>query len=764
MDQLIVVPLRHGCRCRSRSRSSHGGKTGPQIESDPHSCRECRWLRELKTVALGLDEVATLHLSLPPAVSLRPVSSTPTVPSVPVYLPFTLYQEETPEPDKAAQYFPTFFPAPLPSPGPRPLSGYYCSMCSEVVDRNTFSQHLKDHARNKVPTRHYCSICKKYYSSYISLNKHFRKLHPSKPVPKPVEPQKEHIEPSQPSPSSDYGSLSPVSLSEPTSPSSPPSILLSPLDCGSSSNAYPFNSLSTDVPVMTGSKLLLQKSVSIERETMQQLKVRLFSHVESIDPDMLALAESCIRPSLSGSTVTASHDPELGTCLSIVDDNISEENMSPEDYSLHLTPPQSKTIDLSSSVDEPPFLDLYECQQPLDLSCSGGMHYNFPGAAIEDIEGDIIEPYDEFKQEGKNVLDAEQVDIVKHSKISISAEQVASNCSERKMEINEMSDTNIETKQMMDMKEENELSEVPSLKEIYNDLLLEAEDIDYGVGNEISCRKVAFDGDTLPETQEYCTYATLTTPPKDKSEWGHHFDHECDGQLCSLCGMFWKHIKSRNQEDETDTDSVDMDLASMCSSNTDTATENEAVIHPSDSELEEQGNHVLQERVANDQNCPEAHCAFPDITHIRIRKSKPQTIGNQPHSLPVKRKRAATQRKKSLKRTETVFLDGRITDKTVDMSSELGSNISCAKMNSVAHWANYWPLMMMMSHFGQFMNSKAGSHKNIKFGCTFPPELEGMPPYYLPLNCYGIQSLNLKPEPSKSVSSSSIIDSVVQTP
>lgn len=710
-------------------------------------------------MALGLDEVATLHLSLPPAVSLRPVSSTPTVPPVPVYLPFTLYQEETPKPDKAAHYFPTFFPVPLPSPGPRPSSGYYCSLCRKVVDKNRFSQHLKDHAKNKVPTRHYCSICKKYYASLINLNKHFRKLHPGEPIPKPKEPQMERTEPSHPSPSSDYGSLSPVSLSGPTSPSSPSSILMLPLDYGSSSNdSSPLNSLSTDVPVITGSKLLLQKSVPVTRDTLQQLKDKLFSHFESIDPDMLALAESCIRPSLNRSTVTASCDPELGACLSIVDENNSEEqNMSPEpeDYSVHLTPPHSKTIDLSSSADEPPFLDMYECQQPLDLSCSRGMRYNFPATAIEDIEGDIIEPYDELKQEQKTMLDVEKVEIAKDSvlntlemlckkAVSISAEQLALNCSEIKRETNETSNTNGERKQLMNAKEENEeLKETPSLKEIYKDLLLEVKDVDYGVGNGISCRKVAYDGDAISETKENCTYAILTTPPKNKSEWGNHFDHECDGQLCSLCGMFWKHIKSRNHEDETDTDSVDMDLASMCSSNTDTATENEAVIHPSDSELEDQGKDITQQRVENnDQSCPEVHCISPNAPHLhcispnvpqlRIRENKPQTVDYQPHNLPVKRKRAATQRKKSLKKTEIVFQEDKNSDRTMGLSSEFGSHVSCAKMNPVAHWPYYWPLMMMMSHLGQFMNCKAGSQKYCKYGSTFPPELEGMPTHYIP--------------------------------
>ncbi|XP_069182612.1 uncharacterized protein [Procambarus clarkii] len=896
----VLCNKKHGCKCWSRSIYSHGRKRVQQIEPNHLDfCRECKWLRDLESVACGLDEVATLHLSLPPAVSLRPISPTPIVPPVPAYLPFTLYLEETPKPDRVVHSFPTFFPAPPPSRGPRPLIAYHCSLCNELVEIKTFDKHLKDHAKNKVPTKHYCCLCDKYYSSVINLSKHFKKLHPGELVPKPLEPQTELTDPPQPSPSSDYGTLSPVSLSDPSSPSSPSTLLLSSLDCESSCNTT-FPSLHTEFSTLTGKKLVVRQCGTLKTRGILQKVNKVQSKFENIDPDMLALAESCIQPCFRGSVITASSDPELGACVSIVDDKVYKEASSgPEDnlirisvsrnkmtcsdplarssplhitsldnfvcliptsnskkvdlevnlsslrsshnkkvdpdelklcltslrrktvnpdhlvhstpphckrvdsdhlmyltpprskvlcrkdqlvhktplcsktkdsdhhllcvtptqskaisldHLVHLTPPQSKTIDLSPTS---------EYHRPLDPSCSGGMSFDFPMNAIEDIEGDIIEPYDEANKEDKNVIPLEETYMEKNPKIKAALVYNQDSSDALQQSFHTFNNTRIETKDLpskkikimeSNVKESNTLLglglskeskdvqetkfKAPSLLEIYKDLLSEVKEDDFGIGNKVSCRKVAYDGVVL-EAQEQCTYMTLTTPPKDKCEWEDHFDHECDGQLCSLCGMFWKHFKSRNYEDETDIESVDMDLASVCSSNTDTATENETIFHLSDSEMEEQGSHVYETCATSfGQSRLDHHSlSLVNMGQPRLQKRASQPMKVRPRSLPVKRKRAMSHRKRSLKKASTLFLEDINSDKRTKLCSESEAPSDSSKLNSPSHWSSFWP-MMMMPHLSRFVNYEAEPKKCVDNDKTsFSPWLIGMHPSCLPFDC-----------------------------
>ncbi|XP_069947683.1 uncharacterized protein [Cherax quadricarinatus] len=818
----VLCNKKHSCKCWSRRMYSHGGK----IEQLIDCCRESKWLNDLEAVACGLDEVATLHLSLPPALSLRPISPTPIVPPVPAYLPFTLYQEETPKPDKVAHSFPTFYPTPSPSLGPRPLIGYHCSMCNELVDKRAFIQHMKDHAKNKVPTKHYCSLCDKYYSSCNNLGKHFKKLHPDKMVPKSVEPRLELSELPQPSPLSDYGTLSPASLSEPESPSSPSTLLL-PSDSESSNARIP--SLHTDFSALAGNTLVAKQNNLKKKGILQKGNISAHSKFEAIDPEMLALAESCIQPSFSGSVITASCDPELGTCVSIVDDRVhGDTNFSSENHTVHLTVPcnkvlgkdfvclipshskkvdpaavlcplnhpynetvnpdehsfcstpphrtrsdhilcltplhnkavhedqlaqltplcrqltssedhllcitpshsklansdnlvnvtplQSKTIDLSATCEE------YSYQEPLDLSCS-----SFPINAMEDIEGDIIEPYDEIDKEcflihseANKMEKNSETDkaVVASKKYNFASKQSLQSVSDAVIEIKELPNkkmriesVNIKENILQDTeitkKSLNKLEndwKVPSLIEIYRDLLFEVNEEYFGVKNELSCRKVTCDG-VMCETHEHYTYTTLATPPNDKSDWDKYFDHECDGQVCALCGMFWKYLKSRHYEDETDTDSVDMDLASVCSSNTDTATENE-MIHLSDGEMEEQNNYVSHYDAANFNNTPqEFHCASPGVTRFRFRKQMPQTFHYQPKSFPLKRKKSMLHKKRKIH--TRVSLKDRNQDKATELC--LGSEvcIGCAEINPLTFWPGCWPMMVMPQHFGQFMNPES---------------------------------------------------------
>lgn len=689
-----------------------------------HNCRETRWLKELEAVAWGLDEVATLHLCLPPAISLRPVSPTPIVPPVPAYLPFTVHQEDDPKPDKGDHQYPTFFPVPASDSNSEPRIGYHCSMCNKAIDRDVFRNHMKDHARNKVPTKHYCYICDKYYSSCINLTKHLKKLHPGEPIPKPLE-LIEQIDQPQPSPSSDYGTLSPGSLSGPTSPSSPQTVFISSRELESVNNSSSSLNflLYKDDPSFGGNNFaVIQSSLNNERETSH---LKLFSHFENIDPEMFALAESCIKPSLSSSTIMASCDPELGACVSIADTSICEDDSHEPEQDVDMTPPYSKTIELPLTTNDQSFFDLYECHQSLDFNCPGSNHLDSPATAMEDIEGDIIERYDEAAYFEKRELNSKAID----------SEEVES-LQREKCEYDIVHDIFINTEESSDthskrIEEVEKLPVAPSLQEIYSDLLHEVNEWDYGIEGAASCIQVPYDDETVALlVQGQPTYTTLMTPPKDTGAWNDHFDHECDGQLCSLCGMFWKHLKSKNFDNETDTDSVDMDLASLCTSTTVTVAENDALFMCSDSEMEEEYDLSLEEQtdessvVCEEINCNGSSCVPGSCQW----SSKREKYEDEPPQVNTFQRKDNTD----IYKQKGTFGPSKSVPKNSDqIIKDIKPNFDYSKNNAFyPQFTNCWPVMMPA--VSQYMYTMVGSDWYFHLDRTgVPPMLPpGVFPHY----------------------------------
>ncbi|XP_064088924.1 uncharacterized protein LOC135203058 isoform X3 [Macrobrachium nipponense] len=646
----ILCNKKHSCRCGYRKRRKHEGKSLDLEYKPPHTCQSSRCQKELESVALGLDEVSILHLCLPPALSLRPISPTPIVPPVPAYLPFTVFQEDSPKHSKGAVDIPTFFPVPSHSPVARPQVALLCSICNEAIDRDIFVKHLKDHARNKVPTKYHCFICDKFYVTNLNLVKHFKKLHPKEPIPLSLE----HVilaSPSllQPSPTSDYGTLSPVSALDPASP--PKSIFISSGEDSFQFSSGPFLIPQTVVNCSSGENV--QCSISVTDalpDTSKESKCfSAASQLNNIDPEMLALAESCIHPTLDISNILTSCDPELGACVSIKDcgslaeseelllEPVKHPGMSIKGSSaptsgelalMSLTPPYSKTIDLPLPSDEQGFYGIYNSHQPLDLSCSG-RPLELPTTPIEDIEGDIIEPFKEedaaletiscagfawetvastLEESGIKVEDDKLPDsmgegengkLIKLQELETVTVRVVKKESDSSTDVENRDKEEVSLHQDLDfvevkeeepssplhvlesdvgVKREEERVPVP-LSEIYKDILHEELSKHRLVCAEKNYLEVSFEEDTMQSiNKEQSTYTMLKTPPKIKAELLEHFAHDCDGQLCSLCGMMWNHMKSRRFDDETDTESVDMELASQCSSSeTDTATEAEPV-------------------------------------------------------------------------------------------------------------------------------------------------------------------------------------------
>ncbi|XP_037797356.1 uncharacterized protein LOC119592557 isoform X3 [Penaeus monodon] len=721
----VLCNKKHGCRCGSRSRGSHGGKKGTELVSiscpsgDPsHNCRETRWLKELEAVAWGLDEVATLHLCLPPAISLRPVSPTPIVPPVPAYLPFTVHQEDDPKPDKGDHQYPTFFPVPASDFNSEPRIGYHCSMCNKAIDIDVFRNHMKDHARNKVPTKHYCYICDKYYSSCINLTKHLKKLHPGEPIPKPLELIEQSDQP-QPSPSSDYGTLSPGSLSGPTSPSSPHTVFISSRELESANNSSSSLNflLYKEDPSFGGSNFaVIQSSLNNEKETSH---LKLFSHFENIDPEMFALAESCIKPSLTSSTIMASCDPELGACVSITDTNLYEDDSHEPDQDVEMTPPYSKTIELPLTTNDQSFFDLYECHQSLDFNCPGGNHLDSPATAMEDIEGDIIERYDEAAYFEKREVESDELETFQNEK----------------SECDIVHDIFLDTEESTDTysKKTEEVEKVPvapSLQEIYTDLLHEVNEWDYGVEGAVACIQVPYDDEAVPPSaQGQPIYTTLMTPPRVTGAWDDHYDHECDGQLCSLCGMFWKHLKSN--DNETDTESVDMDLASLCTSTTVTVAENDRLYVYSDSEVEDEcdlslgeqtnGSSVVSDSVVGSDSCIQDSCQW---------SPKRQKCEDEPPQISTFQRKGnanAFKHKSFLEPSENVLENSDLCIRNTNPPFDYSKN------NAFYPQFTNWP--MMMPAVSQYMYTVMGSDWYFHLDRTAVPPL--LPPGVFP-HCMAI--------------------------
>ncbi|XP_068236740.1 uncharacterized protein [Palaemon carinicauda] len=702
----ILCNKKHSCRCGYRKRRKRERKNLGLEYKPSYTCQSSRCPKELDFVALGLDEVSILHLCLPPALSLRPISPTPIVPPVPAYLPFTVFQEDFPKHSKAAVDLPTFFPVPSHSSLSRPQVSLLCSICNEPIDRKVFAKHSKDHSRNKVPTKHHCFICDKFYVTNLNLVKHFKKLHPKEPIPVNLE----HVivaSPSlvQPSPTSDYGTLSPVSGLDPTSP--PKAVCIS-----SGEDSFQFNSAPFLIPQAfvncnseENGEYAINNAHTLADLGKQSKCTAAASQLNSIDPEMLALAESCIQPTLDISNILTSCDPELGACVSIKDRSSFSESddllLEPGNHSggtlrsnclpssdelalMSLTPPYSKTIDLPLSSDEQGFYGMYDSHQPLDLSCSG-RPLELPTTPIEDIEGDIIEPFKEedaslepiscqgfvwetstgsdIKEETAKLedimkvnengnltdlsdLETESVNVVKteigsHPELEDQGKDEISfgeelDCVEVKEEKERDPLQTLES----DIKAEEEDKCVPvPLSEIYKDILHEEESKHRLVLNEKNYLEVSFEEDSLHSiNKEQSTYTMLKTPPKVKAELLEHFAHDCDGQLCSLCGMMWNHMKSRKFDDETDTESVDMEIASQCSSSaTDTATETEQV-NVSEGEVQSE---VCESFVT----FPKSSNTFPDIIDRRMKRKESQIDLTSQREFVNKKAKSGSERK-----------------------------------------------------------------------------------------------------------------------
>ncbi|KAK3888158.1 hypothetical protein Pcinc_007772 [Petrolisthes cinctipes] len=630
------------CNKKQCCKSKHGGKTGGQgsrldrlengdgldIEEkvEPSFTEECCWLQELRMVAAGLDAVATQHLTIPPAVSPRPVTPIPMCPPNPAYLLFTQQSEEVLEEIRAEESGlsssihsrppslppPLYYPLPTPSRGVRPLIGHHCARCDDLISKEHYQLHMRDHQKNRIPTKYLCCLCQKFYSSQYSLSKHMSRLHKDVKMAlsntsKKPEGGVQKVKLSQTSPTSDYGTLSPESLlpdSPAQTPSSPlPSISpLTPKSCSSSQAS----SLSLNVsashfsyqPVCASSSSHIGNTLPDEGDSFSLddyvSQTRNLQGTpppfELIDPDVIAMAESCIHPSLSGSTITASNDPDLGVCVSISESDTKDLQTSWLNAEETFTPPRSKTIDLAGDMGDEFLLASCSGQGPIRLSSqSDMMHFEFPSTTIKDIEGDIIElciegTSEEFGKRSFIFIDNSEIDRNENcSIVDCKSHEGQSVGTSYNVDTNIGIQSNqavIETDIETNTDKEQANASALQLENIYKDLLLELKDEMYDLKPALVVS--VCEGPTSPSPgpppRSDMSYTTLNVVPQNPSRWAGHFEHDCIGQCCALCGLLWQYVRPRviREGEDTDTESLDMDIASLCSSaTTETATESD---------------------------------------------------------------------------------------------------------------------------------------------------------------------------------------------
>ncbi|MPC29558.1 hypothetical protein E2C01_022800 [Portunus trituberculatus] len=489
------------------------------------------------------------------------------------------------------------------------MVGHHCSICGLLVSCSTYKSHTSKHIRKKDLVKHYCSICLKFYASNSNLIKHCRKLHGDMYPQAKAPPHMDKVQLPHPSPSSDYGSLSPSSQYSDSSSSPFPSVdIYSPSELPSSSH-YKNNSSECSSNTNPGlpslslrSGLLLPPDVIVTQVWNSPLRKGSVIKPDQtrIDPEIITLAEEC---PLDWSTVVASSDPELGTLMSIRE--------GPDHFTLDLTPPRSKTIDT--------FLELLGEQTSPSPSLR---KYLLDKTSFEDVEGDIIEPFTEalepctahsevredgtggaaeqevcpesdacpvlFKGEsgGSGCENLPEVRIGVHSNSQCDFENQQQHTSvpvqpDSKCEagvLQHLAEAQLSVRSGSELQASSEhgehKKEPPSFYQIYHSLLQEMEC--EGLSQE-SCTQVPQEeaaAATTALSNTGCSYTTLVTFPKDESKWKDHFDHECGGLLCALCGMLWRNF----QPEEDSSQTVDMDLESGCSSNTGREEEEEEVV------------------------------------------------------------------------------------------------------------------------------------------------------------------------------------------
>ncbi|XP_063849239.1 uncharacterized protein LOC135093672 isoform X2 [Scylla paramamosain] len=499
--------------------------------------------------------------------------------------------------------------------GTRPMVGHHCPICGLLVSCSTYKSHTSRHIRKKDLVQHYCPICLKFYASTNNLIKHCRKLHRDVNPQAPAPPHTDKAQLPQPSPSSDYGSLSPSSQYSDSSSSPFPSIgIPSPSELPfsshyqSSSSECSSNS-NRDLPSLSlRSGLLLPPDVILTQVWDSSLSKGSVVQPDQarIDPEIITLVEECPPLSLNWSTVVASSDPELGALVSI------REN--PDNFTLDLTPPRSKTIDTYVGLlgeQTSPFPSLRTCLLDRTL--------------FEDVEGDIIEPYTEALQEPHTPDPEVREDGTGGAAvwevspeagwpepdtcpIMIKGESGGSGCEnppEVRIGVNSdrhcdsevqhtsasvQPDNEREAGVVAHLAEAQPLAvggsaslawrrqgehkkEAPSLSQIYHSLLqeMECKGLPQGSCTEVPQEEASAAATTLRSTGR--SYTTLVTFPRDESKWKDHFDHECEGLLCALCGMLWRNL----QLEEGSSQTVDMDLEVGCSSNTEREEEEEVI-------------------------------------------------------------------------------------------------------------------------------------------------------------------------------------------
>lgn len=180
----------------------------------------------LEDVAKGIDDMFILNLSMPCAASSRPLSATPSIIGDPTFTLFThLLDSDLPRTHDSTQASPkSFYPAPIFYSTPRPFVGHYCPSCGKLVSLSAYREHVKRH-RQKMKALSCPSVSSEGHSGSPELGNHCMKLLNNTdahvPTPTPALPTTDKARLHQPSPLSDYGSLSPGShLSDFLSPSS----------------------------------------------------------------------------------------------------------------------------------------------------------------------------------------------------------------------------------------------------------------------------------------------------------------------------------------------------------------------------------------------------------------------------------------------------------------------------------------------------------------------------------------------------------------